>query len=287
MAVFIPSISNTRGSLFQYINKVNQLPILTREEEVKYAELKDQGDIQAAKMLVSSHLRLVVKIAYSYKNYGLSMFDLISEGNIGLIRAVKGFKLEKGCRLATYAMWWIKAYIHEYVLKSWSLVKIGTTLAQKKLFFNLQKIKNKILKYSSKALNNSDIKYIANQCGVREKDVLEMNKRLCNKDLSLNAKVSHKDEQTEVIDLLQSDQVGQDVIVIENQDRNRKLNLLKSSLKVLNERERAIICSRRLTEKPVKLKDLAKKFNISSERVRQIESKAIEKIKEFIKRRSC
>lgn len=282
MDVIVPNINKSQNSLFQYINEINKIPLLTEEQEIKYAKLKEQGDLSAAKMLVSSHLRLVVKIAFKYKNYKLPLSDLIAEGNIGLIRAVKGFRLDKGCRLSTYAIWWIKAYIQEYVLKTWSLVKIGTTVAQKKLFFNLKKIKNKILKYDQKYLSDSDAEIVAKECGVTLKDVKEMDKRLYNNEASLNEKIVNSDGKVELGDLISSDQVGQDLIVAEKIEKEKRTKLLKRALEILDERERDIICNRRLLDKSLKLKDLAEKYGISSERVRQIENRALEKMKRFV-----
>jgi len=270
------------NNLFQYIAEINRIPMLTEDEELFYSKEKDAGNIDAAKLLVSSHLRLVVKIAGKYKNYGLPMMDLISEGNIGLMRAVKTFDYRKGYRLATYSMWWIKAYIQEYILKTWSIVKIGTNAAQKKLFFNLKKIKNDILSYTSrKYLTNSDVKRISNTLNVSEQDVIDMDTRTTKGDLYLNSK-SKSEDDTEIIDLIPSKQSLQDAIVDRKRLENRNSQLLRDSLSILNDREKDIIRMRRLTDTPMTLAEVSKKCNISGERVRQIESRAIEKMKEYI-----
>lgn len=272
------------NSLSRYIEEISKIPILTEEEERKYALLKEQGDLNAAKVLVTSHLKLVVKIASKYRNYGLPMADLISEGNIGLMKAVKDFSLEKGCRIATYAMWWIKANIQEYILKSWSLVKIGTTLNQKKLFFNLSKIKSKILNYDKKFLSESDIKKIAGYLNVEENDVKEMDKRMFIPDISINKTIGNGDseEKREFGDLLPSKEIRQDILLDAKREKAKKMKLLKESLSILNERERDIIENRRFIEDPKTLKEFAEKYGISSERVRQIEEQGIKKMQNYI-----
>lgn len=270
------------NNLFQYITEINKIPILTEEEELFYAKEKDKGNINAAKILVSSHLRLVVKIATKYKNYGLPMMDLISEGNIGLMRAVKTFDYKKGYKLATYSMWWIKAFIQEYILKSWSIVKIGTNTAQKKLFFNLKKIKNEILSYTTKKyLTNDDIKKISNTLNVSEQDIIDMDIRTTKGDLFLNNKSKNEDD-IEIIDLIPSKQALQDTIVDRKRTNKKNSELLKKSLSILNDRERKVIELRRLTDTPLTLAEISKKCNISGERVRQIEAKAIEKMRKYI-----
>lgn len=284
MATVISNISKTQGGLFQYINEVNKIPILSIEEEIKYAKLKETGNLNAIKMLVSSHLKLVVKIAFKYKNYKLPISDLISEGNIGLMKAVKGFDLSKGCRFATYATWWIRAYMQDYILKSWSLVKIGTTVAQKKLFFSLRKIKNKILKHNQKNLTNQNIREIAKECDVRVQDVIEMDKRLSVVDASLNISVPNSEDKVEALDLIESTDASQDVVIDQKREKNRQQQIMQLALSKLNERERDIIFNRKLQEKPIKLDDLAKKYGISKERVRQIEKKSLEKLKDFIQK---
>lgn len=281
----LSTISPSRGGLLKYMEQINKFPILSEKEEFFCAKkLQESNDSNSAKILITSHLRLVVKIAMSFKNYGLPVYDLISEGNIGLMKAVKKFDPDKGFRLSTYAMWWIKSSIQEYVLKSWSLVKIGTTVAQKKLFFNLKKAKQKILDYSKSdyCLDNSEVKTIANYLGVEENEVVEMNKRLQGVDLSLNTPVSANDVDYEIIDTLENTDASQEVLVIENQEKNNRLNKLNSAFENLNERERDILFSRRLTDKPLTLEDLSIKYNISKERVRQIEARVIEKLKERV-----
>lgn len=272
----------TGNNLFQYISEVNKIPVLTDEEEIYYAKEKDAGNINAAKMLISSHLRLVVKIANQYRNYGLPMMDLISEGNIGLMRAVKTFDYTKGYKLATYSMWWIKAFIQEYILKTWSIVKIGTNAIQKKLFFNLKKIKNELLTSKSrKFLTDDDIKHISNMLNVSEKDIIEMDSRTAKGDIYLNTK-TNEDDDTEIIDLLPSNQALQDSVVDRRRENKKKTELLLSALNILNEREKEIIKLRRLTDKPLTLAEISKKYNISGERARQIEAKAIEKMQNYV-----
>lgn len=275
----LPSLSN---SLYQYVMEVNRIPMLTDEEELKYSKEKDEGNLNAAKILVSSHLRLVVKIAYQYKNYGLPMMDIISEGNIGLMRAIKTFDYKKGYRLATYSMWWIKAYIQEYILKTWSIVKIGTNATQKKLFFNLKKIKNEILSYTNrKYLSNNDIKDISNKLNVPMQDIVDMDARTSRGDLYLNAK-SKTDEETEIIDLIPAKQSLPDAIVDRKRENTKNSQLLEDAINILNDREKEIIRLRRLTDSPMTLAEISKKCNISGERVRQIEARAIEKMKKYV-----
>lgn len=269
------------NNLFQYISEVNKIPVLTEEEEIYYAKEKDAGNINAAKMLISSHLRLVVKIASQYKNYGLPMMDLISEGNIGLMRAVKTFDYTKGYKLATYSMWWIKAFIQEYILKTWSIVKIGTNAIQKKLFFNLKKIKNELLKsQSNKHLTDKDVTAISDLLNVSKQDVVEMDCRTTKGDLYLNAK-ANTDDDAEIIDLIPANQALQDSVVDKRRENKKKSKILENSLNILNEREKEIIKLRRLTDKPLTLAEISKKYNISGERARQIEAKAIEKMKRY------
>lgn len=272
-----------QNSLNKYLSEVYKIPVLTEEEEKRYALLKEQGDLNAAKILISSHLRLVVKIAFTYKRYGLPMMDVISEGNIGLMRAVKEFTLSKGCKLATYAMWWIRATIQDFILKSWSLVKIGTTVAQKKLFFNLSKIKNKIFSYDQKELTNDNIKYISQQLNVPEYEVISMDKRLSKQDISLN-RVSNRidDDNKEIIELLPSKYGTPESILMARDSGNKKQLLIQNAIKMLNDREKDILYNRRLIENPLTLKELSEKYQISGERIRQIEEGALKKIKDFI-----
>lgn len=272
-----------QDNLKKYLNEVYKVPVLTEDEEKKYALLKEQGDLNAAKILISSHLRLVVKIAFTYKRYGLPMMDVISEGNIGLMRAVKEFTVSKGCKLATYAMWWIRATIQDFILKSWSLVKIGTTVAQKKLFFNLAKIKNKIFSYNQKELTDDNVKYIAEQLNVPEYEVISMDKRLSKQDISLNRASSRiDDENKEIIELLPSKYGTPETILIARDNGSKKQLLIENALKTLNDREKEILYSRRLIENPLTLKELSEKYSVSGERIRQIEESALKKIKDFI-----
>lgn len=278
-------VSPSQGGLLKYMEQVNKFPILSEEEEFKHARnVKEFNDNNSAKILITSHLRFVVKIAMSFKNYGLPVYDLISEGNIGLMKAVKKFDPDKGFRLSTYAMWWIKSSMQEYVLKSWSLVKIGTTAAQKKLFFNLKKVKQRIMDYSKSDyyLDDSQVKTVANYLGVDENEVVEMDKRLQGNDLSLNTPVSDNDASYEILDTLEASDATQEVLAIENQESNSRLTQLSTALENLNEREKDILFSRRLTDKPLTLEDLSIKYNISKERVRQIEARVIEKLKNKI-----
>ncbi len=272
-------------ALNNYIAEISKIPMLTEEEERRYALLKEQGDINAAKILVKSHLKLVVKIANKYKNYGLCMSDLIAEGNLGLMKAVKDFSLSKGCRVATYAMWWIKANIQEYILRSWSLVKIGTTLDQKKLFFNLGKIKNKLLSYNNKRyLDNQDVKQIANYLNVQEKEVIEMDQRMFNSDVSINKLIasSTDGEKKELGEFLPSKEIRQDNLIDLRREKLRRIKLLQEALSILNDRERDIVQNRQLDPQGKPLKDFSQKYNISIERVRQIEEQGIKKMKQFI-----
>lgn len=277
------------NNLERYIEEISKAPILTEEEEYKYAKLKEQGDVNAAKMLVTSHLRLVVKIANKYRSYGLSMMDLISEGNIGLMKAVKEFSIDKGYRLTTYAIWWIRASIQEYILKSWSLVKIGTTINQRKLFFNLRKIKNRIISSKNGGqtyLSNSDIKYIANYLNVKEDEVIEMDRRLYNSEVSINSPLKNsEDSEKELSELLPAKMITQDVLLDNKREKEKQIMLLNEAIeKVLNERERDILYSRRLREKPMLLKELSDKYSITQERVRQIEETAVNKIIKYIEK---
>ncbi|HSQ97197.1 MAG TPA: RNA polymerase factor sigma-32 [Rickettsiales bacterium] len=274
--------SLTENNLFRYIAEINKIPMLTAEEELFHSKEKDNGNLNSAKILVSSHLRLVVKIANQYKNYGLPMMDLISEGNLGLMRAVKTFDYKKGYKLATYSMWWIKAFIQEYILKSWSIVKIGTSITQKKLFFNLGKIKSNILSYNHKKyLSDKDVKEISNFLNVSPQDVVDMDCR-SKGDVYLNKKVKADEDNTEILDLIPAKQALQDVVVDKKRINSRHAELLNEALNILNERELEIIKLRKLTDNPLTLAEVSKQCNISGERVRQIETRAIEKMKDYI-----
>ncbi|MCH2542502.1 MAG: RNA polymerase sigma factor RpoH [Alphaproteobacteria bacterium] len=275
-------ILSSEGSLSFYLQEIKRFPILTAEEEYMLAKrYKEHGDAEAAHKLVTSHLRLVAKIAMGYRGYGLPVTDLISEGNVGIMQAVKKFDPEKGFRLATYAMWWIRAQIQEYVLHSWSLVKIGTTAAQKKLFFNLKKLKNQLQSIDDNSLSPENVREIANRLDVKEAEVMDMENRLFTGDNSLNSYVS-KETDTEWQDMLIDNNETQDVIFENKDEYNYRKNLLTKALDILNTREREIIKSRRLSEKPKKLEELSQQYKISRERVRQIEEKAIEKLQKEI-----
>ena len=275
--------TESQYNLKKSLDEVYKIPMLTEEEEIKYAKLKEEGDLNAAKILISSHLRLVVKIAFLYQKYGLPIMDMISEGNIGLMKAVKDFDLSKGCKLSTYAMWWIRASIQDYILKSWSLVKIGTTVNQKKLFFNLSKVKNKILEYNQKSLTNENIKYIANELSVPEDDVVFMEKRMSKKDVSLN-KISNNtdDGNRELIEFLPSKYSTPENILISRDKNKKSKNLMKEAMSLLDDREKDIIYNRKLKDSPLTLKELSDKYNISGERIRQIEENALKKMKKYI-----
>ena len=275
-------ILSSEGNLAVYLQEIKKFPILTAEEEYMLAKrFKEHDDKKAAHKLVTSHLRLVAKIAMGYRGYGLPVTDLISEGNVGIMHAVKKFDPEKGFRLATYAMWWIRAQIQEYVLHSWSLVKIGTTAAQKKLFFNLKKLKNQLSSIDSGDLSPENVREIASRLDVKEAEVEDMNNRLFSGDQSLNIQVGD-DGQTEWQDMLVDKNETQDKIIESNNELTFRKKIFKEALKILNEREKEIITLRKLNEKPMKLEELSKKYKISRERVRQIEEKALEKLKKEV-----
>jgi len=266
------------GGLSIYLAQIKKFPMLDAEEEYMLAKnWKENGNLQSAHKLVTSHLRLVAKIAMGYRGYGLPVNELISEGNIGLMQAVKKFDPDKGFRLATYAMWWIKAAIQEYVLRSWSLVKMGTTTAQKKLFFNLKKIKNQIAPEQEGDLKDEQVNEISKRLDVDSHEVINMNRRMMSKEKSLNDPIK-AGESDEWQDWLVDDNLDQELIVSQQQEFNDKKKLLDSSMKILNEREKEIISARRLSEEPTTLDELSKKYKISRERIRQIETKAFEKL---------
>ena len=268
----------TSGGLSVYLAQIKKFPMLDAEEEYMLAKnWKENGNLQSAHKLVTSHLRLVAKIAMGYRGYGLPVNELISEGNIGLMQAVKKFDPDKGFRLATYAMWWIKAAIQEYVLRSWSLVKMGTTSAQKKLFFNLKKIKNQIAPGQDGDLRDEQVKEISKRLEVDSDEVINMNRRMMGQEKSLNAPIK-SGETDEWQDWLVDESLDQELLVSQQQEYNDKKELLKSAMKILNEREKEIIIARRLAENPSTLEDLSKKYKISRERIRQIETKAFEKL---------
>ena len=276
----LPSISND-GSLSLYLSQIKKFPMLDAEEEYMLAKnWRNTGNVKSAEKLVTSHLRLVAKIAMGYKGYGLPLNEIISEGNIGLMQAVKKFEPDKGFRLATYAMWWIKASIQEYILRSWSLVKIGTTTAQKKLFFNLKKLKNQIAPRTEGDLKDEDVKNIAYKLDVSEKEVISMNRRLAGKEKSLNAPIGEDGDEWQ--DWVVDDNMDQELKIAQKDEMDQRKDLLKDSIKILNEREKEILYSRRLTENPITLEDLSKKYKISRERIRQIENKAFEKLQKHM-----
>jgi len=273
-------------TLSNYLNEIKKFPMLSAEEEYTLAtRLRIHGDTDAAHQLVTSHLRLVAKLAMGYKGYGLPITDIMSEGNVGLMQAVQKFDPEKGFRLATYALWWVKAAMQEYILRSWSLVKIGTTAVQKKLFFNLRRAKNQIQAYEDGDLNPENLEKISKQLNVPEKEVVNMNRRLSGADPSLNAKISSDDgSQTEWQDWIEADTPNQEEEYAEKEEDSIRKDLISESLNVLNERELDIVQTRRLSEETTTLEELSEKYDISRERVRQIEVRALEKIKEEIQK---
>ena len=268
----------TAGGLSLYLAQIKKFPMLDAEEEYMLAKnWKERGNLKAAHKLVTSHLRLVAKIAMGYRGYGLPVNELISEGNIGLMQAVKKFDPDRGFRLATYAMWWIKAAIQEYVLKSWSLVKMGTTTAQKKLFFNLKKLKNQIAPNQEGDLRDEQVTEISKRLDVDSQEVINMNRRLMGHEKSLNDPIK-AGETDEWQDWLVDDQFDQELIVSQKQEYDDKKELLYEAMQILNEREKEILQARRLSENPATLEELSKKYKISRERIRQIETKAFEKL---------
>ena len=273
----LPALAN-EGGLSAYLDQIKKFPMLDAEEEYMLAKnWKEHGNLQSAHKLVTSHLRLVAKIAMGYRGYGLPVNELISEGNIGLMQAVKKFDPDKGFRLATYAMWWIKAAIQEYVLRSWSLVKMGTTTAQKKLFFNLKKIKNQIAPDQEGDLKKSQVEEISKRLDVDSQEVVNMNRRMMGQEKSLNDPIK-LGETDEWQDWLVDDNLDQELQLSQEQEFNDKKLLLESAMKILSNREKEIIVARRLTENPSTLEELSKKYKISRERIRQIETKAFEKL---------
>ena len=272
----LPAISP--GGLSLYLAQIKKFPMLDAEEEYMLAKnWRERGNLQAAHKLVTSHLRLVAKIAMGYRGYGLPVSELISEGNVGLMQAVKKFDPDKGFRLATYALWWIKAAIQEYVLRSWSLVKMGTTTAQKKLFFNLKKLKSQIAPDQEGDLKEDQVKEISKRLDVDSNEVINMNRRMMGQEKSLNDPIK-QGETDEWQDWLVDDTLDQELLISQKQEYNDKKELLNSAMKILNEREKEIITARRLSENPITLDELSKKYKISRERIRQIETKAFEKL---------
>ncbi len=273
----LPALSADSG-LSRYLSEIRKFPLLTPEEEYMFAKrLKEHGDAEAARRLVTSHLRLVAKIAMGYRGYGLPIAEIVSEGNVGLMQAVKRFEPDKGFRLATYAMWWIRASIQEYVLRSWSMVKLGTTAAQKKLFFNLRKAKSNIGAIEEGDLTHAHTVKLADQLGVTEREVIDMNRRLSGPDSSLNAPLRSESE-SEWQDWLADDTMDQETRLAEREELGDRHDLLAGAMSTLTERERDIIQARRLQDEPATLEELSQKFGVSRERVRQIEVRAFEKL---------
>ena len=273
----LPILSN-EGGLSAYLAQIKKFPMLSAEEEYMLAKSwRDRGDLKSAQKLVTSHLRLVAKIAMGYRGYGLPVSELVSEGNIGLMQAVKKYDPEKGFRLATYAMWWIKASIQEYVLRSWSLVKMGTTTAQKKLFFNLKKLKNKLSASNTGDLNPQQVEEISKRLNVKKEEVISMNRRLYGKEKSLNDPIKGEDG-TEWQDWIVDDNLDQELKLSQDQELNKRKKLMNDSMSILNPREKEILVARKLSEETSTLEDLSKKYKISRERIRQIETKAFEKL---------
>ncbi len=278
-------ILTAESGLSRYLEEIRRFPMLEPQEEFMLAKRwREHGDRDAAHRLVTSHLRLVAKIAMGYRGYGLPISEVVSEGNVGLMQAVKRFEPDKGFRLATYAMWWIKAAIQEYILRSWSLVKMGTTANQKKLFFNLRKAKSKISALEEGDLRPDQVQLIAKRLGVTEQDVIDMNRRLSG-DMSLNAPIRDDGDAGEWQDWLADDAIDQETRMAESEEADNRRRALTDSLTVLNERERRIFEARRLADDPMTLEDLAAEFGVSRERVRQIEVRAFEKVQKAVKNR--
>ena len=277
----LPSVG-AHGGLTRYLEEIRQFPMLEPQQEYMLAKSwREHGDRDAAHQLVTSHLRLVARIAMGYRGYGLPIGEVISEGNVGLMQAVKRFDPDKGFRLATYAMWWIRAAIQEYILRSWSLVKMGTTAAQKKLFFNLRKIKGQLKALEEGDLRPDQVKRIATQLGVSEEDVVSMNRRLAG-DSSLNAPVRNDAESGEWQDWLVDDTMDQETALAESEERDNRRGMLNDALKGLNARERRVFEARRLAEDPLTLEELSAEFGVSRERIRQIEVRAFEKVQKAV-----
>ena len=273
----LPSIE-LEGSLSSYLAQIKKFPMLSAEEEYMLAKSwQNRGDLKSAQKLVTSHLRLVAKMAMGYRGYGLPVSELVSEGNIGLMKAVKKFDPEKGFRLATYAMWWIKASMQEYILRSWSLVKMGTTTAQKKLFFNLKKLKNQLSTSTSGDLRPEHVDEISKKLNVKKEEVVSMNRRLYGKEKSLNAPIKNEDG-SEWQDWIVDNNLDQELKFSQEQEFNQRKKLMNDSMDILNPREKEILVARRLSENVSTLEELSKKHKVSRERIRQIETKAFEKL---------
>jgi RNA polymerase sigma-32 factor len=279
----LPSVG-AQGGLTRYLEEIRRFPMLEPQQEYMLAKSwREHGDRDAAHQLVTSHLRLVARIAMGYRGYGLPIGEVISEGNVGLMQAVKRFDPDKGFRLATYAMWWIRAAIQEYILRSWSLVKMGTTAAQKKLFFNLRKIKGQLKALEEGDLRPDQVKRIANQLGVTEEDVVSMNRRLAG-DSSLNAPVRNDAESGEWQDWLVDETMDQETALAESEERDHRHDMLNEALQGLNARERRVFEARRLAEEPLTLEELSAEFGVSRERIRQIEVRAFEKVQKAVQK---
>ncbi len=279
----LPAVLSPDGSLSRYLQEIRKFPMLAQEEEYMLARAwREHGDTDSAHKLVTSHLRLVAKIAMGYRGYGLPLGELISEGNVGMMQAVKRFDPEKGFRLATYAMWWIRASIQEYVLRSWSLVKMGTTAAQKKLFFNLRRVKGQIEAIEEGDLKPENVAEIARRLGVTEDEVVSMNRRLTAPDSSLNAPLRDESD-SEWQDMLVDEDMDQEERLVERDELSLRQQLLMDAMSVLNDREKHILTERRLKDDPATLEDLSQEYNISRERVRQIEVRAFEKLQKAMK----
>ena len=279
----LPILSGESG-LSRYLNEIKRFPILSADEELLLAKnYLEQGESEAAHKLVTSHLRLVAKIAMQYRGYGLPVADLISEGNLGLMKAVKKFDPERGCRLSTYAMWWIKASVTEYILRSWSLVKMGTMSAQKKLFFSLRKAKRKLNIIDAQTIDPEKTAKLAEQFSISEADITHLDRRITARDLSLNAPVSNSEEDSmEFIDILEDDTPSPEVLVARTQETELRQEYLKDAMFQLSERERHIFTERRLKEDPITLEKLGEHYGISRERVRQLENRAYTKVQTII-----
>ncbi|WP_299483220.1 RNA polymerase sigma factor RpoH [uncultured Roseibium sp.] len=283
MAQNVPTLTAGEGGLSRYLDEIRKFPMLQPQEEYMLAKrYKEHEDPAAAERLVNSHLRLVAKIAMGYRGYGLPIGEVVSEGNVGLMQAVKRFEPDKGFRLATYAMWWIKAAIQEYILRSWSLVKMGTTANQKRLFFNLRRLKGKIQALDEGDLKPHQVKEIATRLGVSEEEVISMNRRLGG-DASLNAPVRAEADAGEWQDWLVDESDSQETLLANQEELDMRRKLLSDAMSVLNDRERRIFEARRLAEDPMTLEDLSGEFGVSRERVRQIEVRAFEKVQKAVR----
>lgn len=285
MATTLPTIPavSSESNLSRYLQEIRRFPMLQPEEEFMLAKAwREHGDSKAAHKLVTSHLRLVAKIAMGYRGYGLPLSELISEGNVGMMQAVKRFEPDRGFRLATYAMWWVRAAIQEYILHSWSLVKIGTTAAQKKLFFNLRRLKGQMQAIDDGDLSPEHVQKIATTLDVSEQEVVDMNRRLASPDHSLNAPL-RVDGEGEWQDWLEDERANQEIVLADQEETGKRRKLLATAMKGLNERERDILAERRLRDTPTTLEDLSQKYGISRERVRQIEVRAFEKLQKAVR----